>query len=200
MSCKVIFYSALGFLAGAAFVFVGFNDLRTYSDINRWQKTRANVVDVTVAEVDNPDYVMYRDSDGRRRLVDPSQPRRVYSITLDYEFSLHGKTYTGNGVWGRLYHQRGAAEAATPPAAVQLYYHPATPGLNVTEHPREYRKSAWVPTILGAGLMLLSSTVVALTYWITRNDTEPSSIHGDDDGENLRTPFDLEISDNSIAL
>lgn len=162
------------FLLGLGLFSLALHDLLRHSDIETWRTIDAEVVDTIVAEVDNPDYITYRDSNGNTRAVDPSVRRRIHTITLSYQFEVQGDTYTGTGVWGKGYASRGEAEQTSPPRSLKVFYRPQTPQLNSTIPPGETRNSAAFATIAGLVLMAVTCSIGILWYRISHSDWEPT--------------------------
>ena len=166
------------FLVGLASFWAGTNDLARFGDVENWRTVEARVVGVTISEVGNPDYITYRDRNGRKRVADESVPRTVHVIGLDYEWTINGSTYHGSDDWGPYYERKFEAALKLKPKSVNVHYHPQTPSLNSITNPEEYRTSAWLPTIAGAVLMALSSGVAILFLWIHFSGWEPETSNG----------------------
>jgi hypothetical protein len=170
---KVAFILLAIFLVGLASFWVGIADRVRIGRPNEWSITKANVIDVSVHEASNPDYETYRDQDGGTRVVDSSEPRRINVLMVEYEFAKGSKRYSGSGSLGRYHGGTRTVTKSVAPQQVTVYYKRSMPADNSMIDPKDYRRSAWVPIILGLVFMLLPSAAAFLWYRIETSDWEP---------------------------
>ena len=159
------------FLVGLVSLGAGIADRMRTGQPNQWSILKADVIDASVHEISNPDYVTHRDQEGRTHVIDSSEPRRIKVLMVEYEFAKSGNRYSGTGSLGRYRGDTQADAKSVAPQEVSVYYKRSRPADNSMIDPKEYRRSAWVPIILGLIFMLLPSAVAYL--WYQSRDWEP---------------------------
>lgn len=189
VNLKIAFALVAMFLVGLASFWFGIADRMRIGQPGEWNTTKANVIDVSVDETSNPDYVTYRDQEGLTRVVDSSEPRRINVLMVEYEFATGGKRYSGSGSPGELNRAVGKSVA---PQQVTVYYKRSTPADNSMIDPKVYRRSAWVPIILGLVFMILPSAAAFLWYRIETSNWQPPQGKFDPDN----SPLEIRTEDD----